>query len=169
MDAIMYMYMYQSIVFCKLYTNNWLIMLLDVWSGVLTCSFGFPRLLAHVSQCRHVLTCKFGFPKLLAHVCTRVLTCRFGFPKLLAHVCGRVLTCRFGFPKLLAHVSGCVLTCRFGFPKLLAHVRRRVLTCSFVLQLGVMLILCNGQCPQLFGVYYFRALCAVTEGANVGA
>jgi hypothetical protein len=31
---------------------------------------------------------------------------------------------------------------------------------------GVMLILCNGECPQLFRVYYFRALCAVTEGAN---
>jgi hypothetical protein len=32
--------------------------------------------------------------------------------------------------------------------------------------LGVMLILCNGQCQQLFRVYYFRALCAVTEGAS---
>jgi hypothetical protein len=31
---------------------------------------------------------------------------------------------------------------------------------------GVMLTLCNGQCPQLFIVYYFRALCAVTEGAS---
>jgi hypothetical protein len=30
-----------------------------------------------------------------------------------------------------------------------------------------MLIVCNGQCPQLFNVYYFKALCAVTEGASV--
>jgi hypothetical protein len=29
-----------------------------------------------------------------------------------------------------------------------------------------MLILCNGQCPQLFRVYCFSALCAVTEGAS---
>jgi hypothetical protein len=32
--------------------------------------------------------------------------------------------------------------------------------------LGVMLILCNGQCPQLFRMYYFRAFCAVTEEAS---
>jgi hypothetical protein len=32
---------------------------------------------------------------------------------------------------------------------------------------GVMLILiCNAQCIQLFGMYYFRALCAVTEGVS---
>jgi hypothetical protein len=30
----------------------------------------------------------------------------------------------------------------------------------------VMLILCNGQCPQLIRKYYFRGLCAVTEGAS---
>jgi hypothetical protein len=27
-------------------------------------------------------------------------------------------------------------------------------------------ILCNGQCPHLFRVYYFMALCAVTEGSS---
>jgi hypothetical protein len=32
--------------------------------------------------------------------------------------------------------------------------------------IGVVLILCNSQCPQLFRVYYFRGLCAVTEGAS---
>jgi hypothetical protein len=32
--------------------------------------------------------------------------------------------------------------------------------------LGVMLILCNGQCPQRFSVYYIRAYCTVTEGAR---
>jgi hypothetical protein len=37
---------------------------------------------------------------------------------------------------------------------------------QIITMLGVMLILCNGQCPQLFRVYYFRALCAVTEGAS---
>jgi hypothetical protein len=31
---------------------------------------------------------------------------------------------------------------------------------------GVTLILCNGQCPQLLSVYYFRALCAMTEGTR---
>jgi hypothetical protein len=34
------------------------------------------------------------------------------------------------------------------------------------MMLGVMLILCNGQCPQLFRVYYFRALCAATDGTS---
>jgi hypothetical protein len=34
------------------------------------------------------------------------------------------------------------------------------------MMLGMMLIVCNGQCPQLFRVYYFRVLCAVTEGAS---
>jgi hypothetical protein len=37
---------------------------------------------------------------------------------------------------------------------------------QIIMMLGVMFILCNGQCPQLFRVYYFRALCAVTEGAS---
>jgi hypothetical protein len=37
---------------------------------------------------------------------------------------------------------------------------------QIIMMLGVMLVSCNSQCPQLFRVYYFRALCAVTEGAS---
>jgi hypothetical protein len=38
-----------------------------------------------------------------------------------------------------------------------------------IMLLGVMLMLCNDQCPKLFKVYYIRALCAVTAGASAKA
>jgi hypothetical protein len=37
---------------------------------------------------------------------------------------------------------------------------------QIIMMLGVMLILCNSQCPQPFCVYYFRGLCVVTGGAS---